>query len=441
MSGIYKPNPVTLRIEKMRMKWNEKITGPAIQLIRWLVQPKEAEMVEGFCNLEGTEFALLPDMFLVCKSNFTDPQSYEKALLQEWISGLEDTDTIQKIQEAGIELNWDHRPFKNMPEPDFFAALQSQLQSFEQFQGCMVIYLTPKYCYNAGLFKKWIEKKLENLPPRMRIMVHDSIGDELFDSLMTNGNRVNIIANLDLGGAVQELIKAEANTGQPQGKFTECLFMMGQAAEKNDMKLLDEWGEKALSCARKLKDPSKEIIAHLAWGGSLQAMKDLPKTLEHYNTAISFAEEILEKNRENHTVAILFLQLLTFKAGVFLGQKKLKETIKQYMLLAEQSKSYNQILTEMDAWYQVAELQKMSSNVPEMIEAYKKAFYSGLNLEAELMKSSRLPIVSKTLIDFVKDKDITLENTIRNKMTEIMGNDWYEKVTNTHMIDPKTITA
>ena len=434
MAGFYDQNPVTLRIDKMRMKWNAKVNNPNIRLVRWLIAPDEVRMVEAFSKLEASEFALLPDMFLTMESNFGDYDAYEQSISQEFLARFEDEKALKELETKKIVLNWDHKPYKNKAVPDFFDMMADHLRSFEKFRGNMVIYLKPKQCQSASLLKKWIENRLDNLPKRLRIMVHDYLDGEVFDSLMLGDDRVSIVADLDMPGALKEIIESNAAGGNPRSKFAQCIHGMGQESAKQSLSGVNDWGHKALSIAQKLKDPAMEITLYMAWGINMQTLKEPEETLVYYNKAKDIAATEVTKNEP--VFSPLLLQTVSFKAAALFQQKKLKEAAAEYETMAQYAKTYNQPNLEMEAWWQLGEVRKRMDNQPEMLAAFKTAFESGAQMYTATLLSTRYPVIAKNLYDLNEHLDYEYADEVDVKMIALMGKEWQATVSSQYIGAP-----
>ncbi len=434
MAGFYEQNPVTLRIDRMRMKWNAKVNNPGIELVRWLIQPDELRMVEAFSKLEATEYALLPDMFLTMEADLTNYNAYEDALTKEFLARFDDEKALKELESGKIKINWDHRLYKNNNNVDFFGMMYDHLCSFDQFKNSMVIYLKPKKFQNIQALTTWIGEKLPKLPPRMRIMVHDYLDGEAYNNLMTGDDRVSLVADLDMSGAIKEILQTNAGSGNPKSKFANCIFQMGQEAGKQNAKGVDEWAGKAMECVRKLKDTSMEISLYLAWGINMQILKEPEQTIQYYEKANQLAQEAVKKNEQ--LFSSLLIQTVSFKAAAFFQQKKFKEAAAEYTQMAAHANTYRQPNMEMEALWQLGEVNKRMDNTPEMLTAYKHAFTSGSVMDADMLKATRYPVIALNLYELTEHLDYEYADEIDARMHSILGKEWRDIVSRQYVAAP-----
>src|SRR5687767_12558814 len=69
-------NPITERLERLYDQYIEFIEDPKARLLRWVIEPDEARMIETFLAVENSEGGELPDLFIRLLVPFDRPPLY-----------------------------------------------------------------------------------------------------------------------------------------------------------------------------------------------------------------------------------------------------------------------------------------------------------------------------------------------------------------------------
>lgn len=434
MSAALEQNPITHRIELMRLQWKDTVQDTTANLVRWLIQPDELKMVQAFCDLEQGEMAALPEMFLTLQTPFSSIDTYGDDLLVEWISRFEDNSQIEEAAKRGMNVTWDFQKYKKKGGSVFESILEHIQTCFPEFEECFCVYLNPTQCNSVTSFAKWIKVQLEHLPPRIRIIVHDYIGHEQFNSLMQSKRQVNIIPDLQMGNALQEVINQQANPNDHHAQFTKCILQMAEAAKQKDVQALNKFGELSLHHASKTKLNAMYLSAYMCWGLNLQLLKYYAESFEKYNTGIALAERVINEEGDETCMSVL-IQLHSFKAANHIHLKEYDEGVIEYEIMALLSKEFKQPMMQMEAYRMAALYAPKSSHSRKLIPFLTDAFHCGKTLPNESLLYSQFPILSKELYEMTSVIQPELGDEIHQKMTSLIDENWLKKVNRDYFTD------
>lgn len=428
MSAALEQNPITHRIELMRLQWKDNVEDSKTNLVRWLIQPDELKMVQAFCDLEQGEMAALPDMFLTLKTNFTSIETYGDDLLLEWISRFEDSKQMEEAAKRGMNVNWNFQKYKKKGANLFESIIEHIETCFPEFEECFCIYLNPTQCAGVSSFAKWIKSQLDHLPSRIRIILHDFIGQEHFNILMQSKRQVNIIPDLNMGDALKEVINQQANPNDHHAQFTKCILQMSEAAKQNDVNELNKFGQLALHHASKTKLNAMFLSAYMCWGLNLQLLKQYTESFKKYNTGITLAQKVIKEEGDETCMSVL-IQLHSFKAANHIHLKEYQNGMNEYEIMASLAKEYKQPMMQMEAYRMAALYAPKSNDSKKLIPLLTEAFKCSHSIPNETLLYSQFPILCKELYEMISVVQPELGDEIHQKMTTLMDSDWLKKVT------------
>lgn len=434
MAAALEQNPVTHRIELMRLQWKEHVDFPKVNFVRWLIEADELKMIQAFCDLEQGDMAALPDMFLTLKTNFSSSEEYGDALMQEWLARFEDKAQLEEAAKRGLRIDWNFTPYKKKGKHVFESIAEHLAVCFPDFTEHFCVYLNPAQCMSGKAFAQWIKNALVNLPKGIRLIVHDFIGNEVFNSLMERTTSVNLVANLNMGNALKELMDQQSNPNDYHAQFTKCILGMAEAAKQQDVSALNKQAELALYNAAKAKVAAMTVSGYMCWGMNLQLLKKYPESFKAYDDGIGFAQAAIEKEGDQTCIAAL-IQLHSFKAANFIHLKSYDEALDAYEAMSQLASTYQQPVMEMEACRLGALYAPKSSEKKKVIPFLTSAFQAGNKLPDETLRYTQFPVICKELYEMVSEIQPELGQAIHQKMTQLLHADWLKQVTNDYITD------
>src|ERR1044072_3363980 len=108
-------NPITVRLDEMVNVWKKNVR-PQHNLIRWMLNPEDHRMYEGFCRLEASPHGKLDNLFVFFYTPFSSLKSYTHALMKAWLQEYDDPKNQQMLAKGGVKEVWNVQPFRKAVE-------------------------------------------------------------------------------------------------------------------------------------------------------------------------------------------------------------------------------------------------------------------------------------------------------------------------------------
>src|SRR5688572_17169145 len=129
-------NPITVRLDEMVNVWKKNVQ-PHHSLIRWMLQPEDYRMYEGFCRLEASPHGKLDNLFVFFYTHFNSAQTYSHALIQNWLQEYDDPKQRKALEAAGYKAEWNVQAYRQAVNNNDYAAcdalLHDMIQSYRIF--------------------------------------------------------------------------------------------------------------------------------------------------------------------------------------------------------------------------------------------------------------------------------------------------------------------
>ncbi|MBL7703852.1 MAG: hypothetical protein JNM14_16500 [Ferruginibacter sp.] len=426
-------NPIAELVHQIQQKWVDEVSPfPKLKLTRWLINPDEARLYEGFLRLESTEHGSIPEILVAMLTPFLSEMNYSQNLIRDWIKNYrEDLKTQEKLQQKGINKIWDHQPFSagaELRDNDFDKLLLEMLSSFKmemiERDRKLVVALFPYSIHNMQGMRNWLSEMLrKGMPDGISFMIFDHTGENYYDKVFEKFPEITktLHVNLNMDEAVSKIAKM-GNPNSPEVKFRECILEMGKAVQKNDQARLDHWGEKALLATQQSGLKSMFASAHLVYAGMLFNFKKFEKIDPMLQKGLRIAEQGLKLN--DASCKPLIIQLYGYMAASKQLQKNTLDAIKMYEKQGDIAVQYQLPTMALTPYQQAYTLSR--KKMPMLHDdLLKKTFGTGISLPKEELVNSSFAMIG---LDFYvwqqnHQKHNEAEET-DNKLTDIFGKDW-----------------
>lgn len=433
-------NPIAELVHQIQQKWIEDVSPfPGLKIVRWLIQPGEARLYEGFLRLESTEHGAIPEALITMLTPFVSEFSYSQNLIKDWIKAYkEDVKTREKLQQKNIDRSWIYQPFlqgAEMNDNDFDKVFLDMLIAFrsEMVDKSMklVVALFPYSIHNMNGIRSWLSIMLKKeIPEGISFMIFDHIGENYYDRIFEKhiDTTKTIHVDLNMDEAVSKIAKM-GDPNSPEVKLRECILEMGNAVQKNDQPKVDHWGEKALLATQQSGLKSMFATAHLAYAGMLFNFKKFEKIDPLLAKGLRIAQQGLKLN--DASCKPLIIQFYGYMAASRQLQKNTDEAIKAYEKQGDIAVEYQLISMALTPYQQAYNLsrKKMPMLYDDLLH---KTYNTGIILSKEELVNSSFASIGWDFYVWLQthQKHNEAEETDK-RLTEIFGKDWKEQAKRT----------
>ncbi|MCT4665991.1 MAG: hypothetical protein N4A45_12250 [Flavobacteriales bacterium] len=424
MAKFQEDNAITFRLKEMQKMWIKEICKKH-QLVRWLVDKDEIRMVKAFVLAEASEHGKIEDLFIGFETPFEDPKKYGKALKEEFLTVWNSPEYRKEVEDYDVLPNWDSKPFE-YPEEDkdglFFAHCMASFAESIGKKTNIVLCLLPHAFYGNQLLGEWLENLVKKLPKNLKLMVMDAKDYSMFDFFRETKNSKTLEPNLDMSGAIRELIQ-NGDPHSPATGINLCILNLMEASKNKDLDAIKKWGEKGIRICRDMESKSMEATILLSYGSAYFQLKKYKIAIEKY----ALAEEISAKGRaeKDPTCDILNLQSKHFLAATYFVRKKRKISLEYYIQTAQKALEQENIMIYLEAQRQSIYISKKLWRSSEAQEIAKTAYYKGITLNKELLKFSPMLLITQSHYDFSKNENNQDEmKKIETFAIDIWGENW-----------------
>ncbi|MBO9205327.1 MULTISPECIES: hypothetical protein [Niastella] len=427
-------NPITVRIDEMVQVWKNNVQ-PQHQLIRWMLKPEDHRMYEGFCRLEASPHGKLDNLFVFFYTPFNQADTYSHALLQNWLNEYDEPQNKQLLAQTG-KGGWDVSVIrKAVIENDYIACdqlLPAMIQSYRNFTGLQdtlfVLGLLPQQMSSPQQFLLWMQQWME-LPkqPGIQLLVFDHVAGNFWGPVFEKyeAYAVTLKHDLRMQDAIRQIATAGAAT-DPYAFFRKCMFEMGEAANKKNKPLLNEWGNKAVECGKKTGDKSLLATAYITYAGMLFNFKDHELINTLLDTGIRLCKQ--EITNGNESLKPMLLQYYTYKGADCQIQKERKEALDWFMKAGDEAVAFGFTTQAVSAYYKAWVFAEYKNWREEKIQAAKKALQLSNRLTEEEIQASEYPFMAYDYVQQKQQQDDALVTEVTSKMITAYGNDWKKTV-------------
>lgn len=431
-------NPIAELIRQVQQKWIAEISPyPQTKIARWLIQPEQARLFEGFLKLESTEHGALPEVVVTLLTPFKNERTYAAALITDWIEAYKkDEKTQQQLIAVDKATGWDAESYlpvnsetHNTDQTDLF------IQMLTAFHAKMignnlrlVVALFPYSVHDMEGLKRWLVSLIKkDIPDSLTFMLFDHIGEYYFDSIFTKFPDItkSLHINLDLDGAISKITKM-GDPNSPEIQFRECMLEMSKAVQHKNITQLNKWGEKGLAVTQRSGIKSIFATAHIIYAGMLFNFKVHDKIDTLLSSGLTIAKQGLKT--EQATCRPLIIQFYGYTGASKQAQKKMKEAIAAYEKQGDAAMEYQLPAMALTPYWQAYNLSKKSE--PLRYKALLIKAYSVKNsMQKEELENSSFTVIAHDYVTWLEDNQQWEQaKETDNTFKEVFGNDWREQV-------------
>lgn len=455
------------RLGEMARRWQQQVL-PRHRLIRWVLNPEDSRMYEGFCRLEASQHGSLDNLFVFFYTPFRSAENFSRALMEDWLQEY-DANTAQRelLAAAGIKGPWDTAPFRTAlagsptPQPDSALAHQSHpgqsaqalalaaaapcdrllpemIRSYREWLGLpthdFVLALLPREMDSPAEFKAWLQTWMQqDLPANTQLLLFDHVKGnfwgEVFQQYEASG--CTLQHDLRMEQAIREIATAGAST-DPQALFRQCLFEMGEATGAKDRQRLQEWGEKAIGIGRKSGDSTLLATAYISYAGMLFNCKAHEKIEDLLEKGMETCRQGIGTNPEN--MQPLLLQYYAYKGSHCQLRKQRKEALGWFFRMGEEAARYGYFSQAISAYYKTFIFARYKHFDAEMEKSVLAAMQLSDKLSTEEIIASEYPFLALEYMnnreggsgedDAGEDSTSETRQQVEGKMQQAYGPGW-----------------
>ncbi len=433
-------NPIAQLVQQIQQKWKTEVSpDKKLQLVRWIIQPGEARLYEGFLKLESTPHGSLSEHLITLLTPFQEQSDYAGQLITDWVDTWnKDTKTRQQLEQQGISADWDGNSFvkrATAKSENTNKLLLEMLVSFQHHfslnENGLILALFPQSVAHLQSYRKWLEKIIaEGIPSKLKFMVFDYVEYRFLDLLMEQYPAItkSLRVEADMEGAMRK-IAAQGDPNSPEIQFRNCLFQMSDAVREKNIHKLQEWGKKGQEVTQRTGLKSMYSTAFIVYAGMLFNFKQYEQIDELLKKGLLLAEQ----GRETGDVACepLIIQYHGYQASSLQLQNKMKEAIRAFTRQAEVAMEFKLHAQALSAYRQAYTLSKKHLK-EEYNERLEMAYLAGKQIPAEELKTSDICFIA---YDYFKLKEkqeyIEMCESVDKFIAPVFGDNWKDTVEKT----------
>lgn len=430
-------NPIAFELNKIQQAWLKSVApNPQLRVVRLVIKPEEARVYEGFCKLESSRHGQMPEVFVTHLTNFEDEDAFSAAIIKDWLETYDNSAALmEELQQRNTALTWNPQPYRQalaqqngQPMDDTLLHLLDDFkQALPNDDKRLVLALLPRQVSHMRGLKQWLTNMLKKgIPNGVKLLVFDHAGNEqlAIHERQFPGQIHSMHVPLELHNAIQKLAKS-GNPNDPEIALRRCLFEMGDALQKKEIKRLHEWGQKALDYTQRSGNKGLFASAHIMYAGMLFYFKrdpQLPILLER-------GMRIAKQGVQGDPACLpLLIQFYGYHGAYAQIRRNFDDAIEWFIKQARLAQEHHFNQQAMNGWYQAAELCRRKDAGRYYI-VLEEAYLAGLSLQDEEITTSVYIYLLRDYYDYAHNKKIqeTIQQ-IDEKMGRLFGDNWKEEV-------------
>ncbi|HAA69910.1 MAG TPA: hypothetical protein DCE55_12285 [Planctomycetaceae bacterium] len=421
------PNAIEKRIDQIETLWTEFTEQPEARLLRWLADADNVQMIDVFLDKENEEVGSVPDMFLIFRNPFENPENYAAELRAELQRQYQDVQA--GLAEAGIQDDWQAPATASPPSANLLATYASFHQHHSEWMELLVLVLAPETVSDRTAWQTWLTQLLEQtVDPGLRFMVVDDPHQPALATLASQQDRqvVTIELDVNLPAAYNELVRAIPGTG-PGFTFRQLFVSLTNAAADGNVAAAERLAARAAEIARQQQWPTLIAAVNMTLGATYFAQGDAAKTLECYRGA---GQAVAAAETQDEATRKVAVQTKFSEGSILFGES-------HYAAAAEVFAQGSQLATEaeddfqvMEGWRMAAFCHEQDGQLAASWEASQRALAAAAQLDAELRRETTLPYLGAGLLRLTETEQYQEHREeLQAKLNELMDIDWERKLT------------
>lgn len=429
-------NPIAQRIDTMCRLYTEKVEADTV-LIRWLLEPEESRMYEGFCRLEASPHGSLDDVFLFFYTPFAGESSYSSAIMANWLQLYRQENEKAGLPDA-IQEKWNYSRFEKAVEQEeateemLWEMMDDFRHYMQQPDAPVVLSLLPEQVSNPIRFVQWVGR-MAAMPvkPGLRLLVLDYPKQNYFGEIFQQQEERAVTLHTDL--KMDEAIRQIATAGDPQNpevQFRQCMYRMSDAVRAGNEADLHYWGNKAVQTGIKAAQPMLTATAYITYAGILFSFKQHPRIMELLEAGLRVCQR--EMDRNNEAIRPLVLQYYGYFGAAWELQKKTEEAVKWFMKQGEAARNWGMQVESVSAFHKAWVMAEFKNLNAEADKALIAAAAIQPPLTPDQVRSCEYPYIAFEYLENRKHRNNfgspETENAVNALMENSLGSDWRERV-------------
>jgi hypothetical protein len=426
---MQQPNPITSRLAVLQSQWGKFAEEEGPCLLRWvLADPHDLPLVTAFFDVEETEAALFPDLFLKLESRFEHRSRYGRALALEL--ALRYRQMREGLAEAGAVTNW--RPPAARRGGGDVTRLYDVARSFhayhEPFYRRVVLHLAPAAIADRGAWAAWLAEAVAEHPgPEVRLLVvEDSVASVLGALAEAEPRRVcSQTLRLGLHQATEELSE-QAGLKSFGGKLRHLILKISRAWAEGDAGRAEELGKEALEVTALLNWPSLAFTVHYLMGSGYLGIGQPVEAGLRFQLAEQAA--VRAEERDEPGARTLRLNARMSLGAVLVSQNAFARAARLYEESVPFAATPETPQLHIECWRMAAHAHEQCGQTDQAWEALLKALAVGNVLDLETRKTTTLPFVGEALMRLAAGGRYgQLGQVIDENLGWLLGEDWRDR--------------
>ncbi len=424
----------------MQALWQEKIK-PGTALVRWLLKASEHRMYEGFCRLEASPHGSTNDLFVFFYTPFETAETYSRDILNNWLREVKAGYDAAAMDKSGVQINSvNYADFeKRVSVSDSNACDGLLIEFMAAFRrisakagAALVLSIMPATISSPAGFSQWITRfAKQDIPEGLRLLVYDHTEGDYWGSIFEKyGNRaVTLHQNLNLDAAIRQ-IATGGDARSPEVQFRRCMYEMGDAAAKNQLTVLHQWGKKAVEVGTKSGQKTLLATAYITYAGMLFTFKEHETVQSLLDSGIRVCKQAIQLGDES--AKPLLLQFYGYKGAGYQHQKESKMAMEWFIKQGREAKTFGLYAQSIAAYYKAFLMAQFRNKYEDQAMALTEALYNTAFVQTEEIQSGEYPYIVYEYTQLVRLRIIgaseEMAQQAEDKMTAVYGPGWKEMV-------------
>ncbi len=424
-------NPIAHLITKIQQHWRNEISAdPACRVVRWLIDPAEVRLYQGFLQLETSKDGDLPEMIVAQLTAVHSADTFSAAVATTWLEAYERDKTFAGLQSiAPLFQSTNIHEYYAQPvgrEKDL-ADLLSTFKTTYLKDRTLVLALMPVSVSSTGAFERWIRLMNETQIPDGIVLVAFIEGHNTALNRPSSSDSP-IIKTVSLTLHLEESIRKIALAGDPLNPEThlrQFIFKMSTAVQRRNPNELKTTAAACINYQIRCGSMASIATAHIIYAGMLFNFKPYNEIEKILNNGLRFAS----RGHQSGDISCkpLMVQFYGYLAACCHLNNKGDQAICWYQQQALCASSFGLHLQAIAAWQQAAALAQ-NTNRRLHLQILQQAFEFSQQIPIEEIMHSDFHFIGLALYNRLQEqKEYSRADDINNRMTAIYGSDWEQK--------------
>ena len=400
-------NPIELRVYELQARW-ETFLDTEKKCLRWLADPNEGNVVDGFVELQAEEHEYhAGDVFFPFYFAFENDEQFVDELLEEMEIAVEVAK--KELAEEAFEVKaWNRTEREEKTPREWFSeSVVSFTENLSENLRHLVLYFHASDVANQKLYVEFLSEVIDHLPVNAKMLLLDHAHEPMAPGFDVDERIETDVLALDMNQAYREIAQSGGGEG-PEYEFRNHLVLANEYAANGYNSDFVSTIDQLLAIVKKEGWLQQSIAVHMLAAG-VAASGNTEKMFYHYTLATDVAVELSEQNDD-------LAPLLTYQTHMAFGSAILAQKNPDLALALEKfSKSAKAAdtcsettrgLYLIEAWRMTGYVQQLAKNPEGTWEALWKSHAAADLLPEEMNPGdTTLVEVGKGLVSLTKDRN------------------------------------